>query len=350
MTTVKRLVTIGSVGVLIVACQAAAPPTVAPITPQLATTIPATPQPPPGIGEGKSVALIGGVQNNPFYGAQECGARVAAKETGLRDLIIQAPAEFDARLQNQVIESVSARNPDAMVIDAVFPQEATPLVEQIIASGIAVATIQQPMEIEGQVMNLVSQQVEMGELGARTLFEAMGGSGKVFVIDFQAGVPSTDDRLTGFKAVLPEYPDIDFIGSDYAGADSAAAAQVITGVLQRHPDLAGIWGTNLFGIQGAITALTEAGLSDQVTVVAPDTLPNEIEWLRDGEVHALVGQKPYEFGYQGVYAVLEYLAGQRAADPSTRLLDDPFVLVTQENIDDPEISKYFNTYDCPAAE
>jgi ribose transport system substrate-binding protein len=296
-------------------------------------------------GTGKTITLVSGVQNNPFYAAQECGARTAAAETGAT-INLQAPAQFDAVQQNQVIEAAAAVAPDGMVVDAVFPTEATPVIQQIIDSGIAVATIQQPLSADGQVFNLVSQQLDMGRLGARTLFDAMGGEGKVFVIDFQAGSPSTDDRLIGFQEVLPEYPGIEFVGNDYAGADSAMAAQIVTGVLQRHPDLAGIWGTNLYGIQGAITALAEAGLSDQVTVVAPDTLPNQIEWLRNGEVHALIGQKPYEFGYQGVMAVLEYLAGEREAANETLFLEDPFLLVTQENMDDPEVSKYFNSFDC----
>ena len=48
-----------------------------------------------------------------------------------------------AVLQNQVIEAAAAAAPDGMVIDAVFPTEATPLIAQIIESGIPVATIQQ---------------------------------------------------------------------------------------------------------------------------------------------------------------------------------------------------------------
>jgi ribose transport system substrate-binding protein len=296
-------------------------------------------------GTGKTITLVSGVQNNPFYAAQECGARTAGAETGAT-IGLQAPAAFDAGQQNQVIEAAAAAAPDGMVIDAVFPTEATPLIQQVIDSGIAVATIQQPVSAEGQVFNLVSQQIDMGKMAADVMAEAIGGAGKVFVIDFQAGSPSTDDRLTGFLEGLEAHPDIDYVGNDYAGADSAAAAQIITGVLQRNPDLKGIWGTNLYGIQGAITALAEADLADQVTVIAPDTLPNEIEWLRNGEVHALIGQKPFEFGYQGVMAVLEYLAGQREAANETLFLEDPFLLVTQDNIDDPEVVKYFNSFDC----
>jgi ribose transport system substrate-binding protein len=233
-----------------------------------------------------------------------------------------------------------------MVIDAVFAVEAAPIVQGVIDAGIPVGIIEEPIDVEGELFTYASDQVAMGELAARTLFDQIGGEGKVYVIDFQAGVPSTDGRLTGLKNVLPEYPNIEFVGSDFTGDDSAAAAQVFSGVLQRHPDLKGVWGTNLYGIQGVITALKEAGLSDQVTVMAPDTLPQEIDWLKNGEVYALVGQKPYELAYQGVMNVLAHLDGQYEPNPEIQYLEDPFVLVTQENMDDPEVSKYFNSFDC----
>ena len=310
-----------------------------------ALAIPVAAQDAPVDGTGKTIALVSGVQNNPFYAAQECGARTAAAETGAT-VTLSAPADFTAVLQNQVIEAAAAAAPDGMVIDAVFPTEATPLIAQIIESGIPVATIQQAVSVDGQVINLVAQQLDMGRLAADEMARAIGDEGKVFVIDFQTGSPSTDDRLTGFLAGLEDHPGIEYVGNDYAGTDTAKAAQIVTGVLQRHPDLKGIWGTNLYGVQGAIAALKEAGLSDQVTVMSPDTLPSEIEWLRDGEVHALIGQKPYEFGYQGVMAVLENLAGQREPVNETVFLEDPFLVVTQDNIDDPEAVKYFNSFDC----
>jgi ribose transport system substrate-binding protein len=298
-----------------------------------------------GSGAGKTIALISGVQNNPYFSNMECGGRTAAAETGAI-IDIQAPAQFDATLQNQVIEGAAARNPDGMVIDAVFAVEAAPIVQGVIDAGIPVGIIEEPIDVEGELFTYASDPVVMGEMAARALFDKIGGEGKVYVIDFQAGVPSTDGRLTGLQNVLPEYPNIEFVGSDFAGDDSAMAAQIFSGVLQRHPDLKGVWGTNLYGIQGVITVLQEAGKSDQVTVMAPDSLPQEVDWIRNGEAYALLGQKPYELSYQAVKNVIAHLNGEYEPNPDVQYLEDPFVLITAENIDDPEVSKYFNTFDC----
>ncbi|CAN5458719.1 hypothetical protein BH24CHL9_BH24CHL9_13820 [soil metagenome] len=297
-------------------------------------------------GEGVTIALVNAVQNNPYFASLECCAKVAARETGAT-LDVQAPAQFDAALQNQVIEATAARGPDAILVNTIFGQEAAPLVQQIIDGGTAVVVVENLTEVTGEVLSLYMDQVDMGRMAGHTMAERIGSEGKVWVIDFQAGVKGTDDRLIGFQEAIAEYPGIEFVGHEYAGDDAARAAQVFSSVLQAHPDLKGVWGTNLYGVQGIITALGEAGLADQVTVMAPDTLPNEVEWLANGEVYALVGEKPYEIGYQSVYAALEYLAGTREAVDEPTPLEDPFLLVTQENMGDPEVSKYFNTFDCP---
>ena len=91
------------------------------------------------------------------------------------------------------------------------------------------------------------------------------------------------------------------------------AAQVFSGVLQANPDLKGVWGTNLYGVQGVITALAEAGKTGEVVVMAPDALPNEVDWLRNGEAYGLLAEKPYQVAYQAVYAALENLAGHAGA-------------------------------------
>jgi ribose transport system substrate-binding protein len=54
---------------------------------------------------------------------------------------------------------------------------------------------------------------------------------------------------------LTLYPDIELIGVDYNEDDPTLAASQ----LQVHPDLAGISGTNLFGAEGAATAVREVG-------------------------------------------------------------------------------------------
>ncbi len=56
--------------------------------------------------------------------------------------------------------------------------------------------------------NLYNNQVDYAYLGAKWLFEQMGGKGNVYYMRGLAGHPADNDRDIGFKKALAEYPDI----------------------------------------------------------------------------------------------------------------------------------------------
>ena len=92
--------------------------------------------------------------------------------------------------------------------------------------------------------------------GGAGLAEAIGSTGKVFVVNVKPGISTTDQREEGFRdAVEKEFPDIQYLGQEYCDDDANIAAQLTSARLQSDPDLAGIFGTNLFAAKGAAAAL-----------------------------------------------------------------------------------------------
>ena len=56
--------------------------------------------------------------------------------------------------------------------------------------------------------NLYNNQIEYAKLGAKWLFEQLGGEGTVYYMRGLAGHPADTDRDIGFKKVLADYPGI----------------------------------------------------------------------------------------------------------------------------------------------
>ena len=299
-------------------------------------------------GTGKTITLVNAVQNNPYFTSLQCGAQKAADETGAT-LDVQAPAQFDAALQNQVIEAAAARGPDALLVNTVFGQEASPLVQSIIDAGTPVVVVENLTEVTGEVASIYMDQVEMGRMAGHVMAEQIGEEGKVWVIDFQAGVKGTDDRLTGFQEVDRR--------STPASSSSATSTPATTRRRPPRSSRASSRRTPTSRASGAPTSTASRASSPRSprparpvrsSCMAPDALPNEVDWLRNGEAYGLIAEKPYQVAYQAVYAALENLAGQREPVDEPQALEDAFVLMTADNIDDPEVALYFNTETCPA--
>jgi len=81
------------------------------------------------------------------------------------------------------------------------------------------------------------------------------------------------------------------------------------GVLARNPDLAGVFGANLFSALGAATGVKQAGKSGKVKVVAFDAPKSIVANIKEGLVDLAIAQHPAEIGYFGLVAAYAHLTG-----------------------------------------
>ena len=183
-----------------------------------------------------------------------------------------------------------------------------------------------------------SDNVEGGRISARGLAEAIGGKGNVYINSTNPNVSSVEGRAVGFKEVMEkEFPDIKVIGLDFNLDDMNTAVQQTAAVLQRVPDLAGVFGTNVFSAQGAGTAVVNAGLGGQVQVVAYDATQFAIEQLRQGVVSLVLAQKPFDMGYMAVQFAAADAAGVTSLP---RRVETGFAIIDKDNVDDPAVARF----------
>jgi ribose transport system substrate-binding protein len=130
-------------------------------------------------------------------------------------------------------------------------------------------------------------------MAARFMAEAIGGSGKVYVSNVRPGISTTDQREEGFKAEMAEnHPDIEVLDTQYNENDASLAASQFQAVLARNPDIAGVFGANLFSALGAGNGVENAGKADEVTVIAFDAPQSIVDNISSGLVDAAIAQHP----------------------------------------------------------
>src|SRR5262249_30668946 len=139
----------------------------------------------------------------------------------------------------------------------------------------------------------------------------LGVKGKVLVISTDPGVSSVDARVAGFdkKAAALGWKLVS--KTQYSHNEPATAAQIISAALAKDPDLKGVFATNLFTAQGVATGLKQAGKAGTVKLVGFDAGPDQIKQLKAGQVQALVAQKPYDIGVQGVQQAVNAIFGKK---------------------------------------
>jgi ribose transport system substrate-binding protein len=310
-----------------------------------ALALAAVPQAADAQDEKIKIGFLPGVVD-PFYQVMQLGVEAAAEDLGL-EVVTQIPQTWGVEAQTPILDAMVARGDLDYIITA--PTEKDQMVgplQAAVDAGIKVITVDTFLG-DGDYVNgpvkfpisyIGSDNVEGGRISARGLAEAIGGKGTVYINSTNPNVSSVQGREQGFKEVMEkEFPDIEVIGPDYNLDDPNTAAQQTGAVLEREPELAGVFGTNVFSAQGAGTAVVNAGLGGQVQVVAYDATQFAIELLGKDVVSLVLAQKPFDMGYMAVQFAAADAAGVTSLP---RRVETGFAIIDKENVADPEIARF----------
>jgi ribose transport system substrate-binding protein len=289
------------------------------------------------------LTLIQGVKGDQFYVTMQCGAQEAARAAGAT-LDVAAPDEFDASLQTPVVNAVVARKPDAILVAPTDTKAMIPSLTQAKQAGIKLVFVDTTTENGAELAEseIASDNEEGGREAARTLAELTGGKGSVLVINVKPGISTTDARAKGFEEEIKKTPGLRYIGQEYSNDKPEIAASKATAALAAHPDLVGIFGTNLFSAEGAATGLRSAGATRKVKIVGFDAGPKQVEDLEQGIVQALIAQKPADIGKAGVEQAIAALKGESVQ----KKIGTGFVVVTKENMNSPDVEPFLYKSSC----
>lgn len=296
-----------------------------------------------GGGGNYRMTLIQGVRGDEFYISMECGALSKAGELGV-DLNVQGPTEFSPAQQTPVLNAAVQANPDAILI---APTDKTAMIGPIqsaINQDIAVFTVDTFIEEDIALANISSDNIEGGRQAAKALAQSIGEQGKVFCISVTPGISTTDQRQQGFEDGLKDYPDIEYLGTEFCDDDPNKAASIANAKIQAEPDLAGIFGANLFSAQGGAAGVRQAGKNEQVKIVGFDAGPTQVRDLRSKTVDALIAQHPADIGTRAVQMAYDYL--ESGNEPSRKQVKTGLTIVTRQNIDQPDVEKYLYKAEC----
>jgi ribose transport system substrate-binding protein len=241
---------------------------------------------------------------------------------------------------------VIARHPDVILI---APTDKVQLVQPLIKAvkeGIKVITVDTFIgtgkyqtgsgDADFPLSYVASDNILGGQIAARALAKSVGEKGKVYVSNVKPGVSTTDQREEGFKSEMKNYPNITVLETQFNDDDANKAASQLQSVLARNPDLAGVFGANLFSALGSANGVKQSGASGRIKVAAFDAPQSIVEPLKTGLVDIAIAQHPAEIGYFGVVAANAVLSGQSI--PTT--IGTGFTVMDKTNISDPNVSKY----------
>ena len=187
----------------------------------------------------------------------------------------------------------------------------------------------EPAEWDSFVVHMSPDDIVAGYNTAKTLFDLMGGKGKVCALYGTQGEDSAANRYAGFLKALEEYPEIEMIDMQVASWSQDQAMTFTQTWLSSYDDIGAIWSANDTMGLGAIEALKLEGKNGKILVCGCDGIAAAYEAIEAGDMACTIANNGYLLmGYGASYA---YQAAKGATFDKP-VIKTQAVLVNAENV------------------
>ncbi|MBW3625106.1 MAG: sugar-binding protein, partial [Armatimonadetes bacterium] len=284
--------------------------------------------PPPSTG-GPVFALSPKALNNPYFNQVREGANAEATRLGIPEPLWIGPTEADAGKQVAMINDLITKGVQGIGISPNAPDAVNGVITRAMEQKVPVITFDADAPKSQRIAYIGTDNFAAGRKAGEQMAKLLGGNGDVLVVSGGAGAFNLNERIRGFQDGI-KGSGVKVASTQYCDDDQAKAHRIIQDYLTANPKTAGIFAAGLWAVLPAGQILKQKGMAGKVKVVGFDTLPEELQLVKDGSVQALIGQRPREMGRKSIEILNQIHKGQ---NPDQTIIDTGTDTVTSENVD-----------------
>ena len=284
---------------------------------------------PAGASGGPTLAFCPKALNNPYFDQVRKGANAEARRLGLPEPLWIGSTEADAAKQVTALQDIISRGVQGIAISPNAPDSVNGVIKRALARKIPVICFDADAPRSGRLAYVGTDNFAAGTKAGEAMKGALPRGGDVLVVTGGLGAFNLNERIRGFRAGLAG-SSVRIASLQACDDDQAKAHQIIQDYLLSHPSTAGIFAVGLWAVLPAGQIATHKGLAGKLKIVGFDTLPEELQLVKDGSVQVLVGQRPYEMGRRSVDVLDQLRAGKASPKP---IIDTGTDVVDRTNVD-----------------
>ncbi len=284
------------------------------------------------------IAVVPETTAQKLWESAHAGAERAALDAGFSIYWNGPTREDDLTRQIQIINNQVARGAVGLIL---APDHAVALISPVraaLARGIPTVVIGSPLGIEpgGQLAFIVNDDEAMGRLVAERLAPKLKPGDTIAILGDNPAILSHARRSESIQSALHALvPDIQIVERHSSSFSFNEAEQTAEETIRSVPHLRAIVALNIIQTRAAYFALRETPPSSPIVLIGCDQDLDLVRRVRLGEIDSLVAQDTFTMGYQAVKTI----ASLRNHQTVTPLRTIAPVLITKQNVDQPEIQR-----------
>jgi ribose transport system substrate-binding protein len=268
------------------------------------------------MADGYKIGISNTVQGNGWREEMICAMKAQALASGEVASLNIAHRNTDAAGQLEDIRNLIQAGVNAIVVNPANADGINAAIKEATDKGIVVVAVDQAVT-EPSAYIVSNNQTEYAYLGAKWLFQQIGGKGSVVYMRGAAGAGADNDRDVGFKKALAEFPDVKVAQEVFTGWQQDQGKQQINDIIASGVKFDGIWTSGIDNV--IVDALQEAN-APLVPVVGADNAGFVGQLASVAGLKGAAVTNPGSIGGAGVALALQILDGKKP-DNHTILVD-----------------------------
>ena len=288
---------------------------------------------PSGGGDASKNLRLAFVTNNAsdFWTIARRGTEKA--DTELDDVTVEfkIPSDGTAAEQKRLLDDLLSKGVEGIAVSPVDPENQMQMINDA-AKRVLVVTQDSDAPKSDRAFYVGTDNVAAGRQAGGLIKEALPQGGKIMVFVGKLDARNAQERLQGIREAL-QGSSVNIVDVRTDDTDRVRAKSNVSDTLVRYPDviaLVGLWGYNGPAI---LNAVKEANKIGQVKIIAFDEEDETLAGVKQGTIYATVVQQPYEFGYQAIKLMHQFLKGDKSAVPANKLVLVPTLIIKQDNVE-----------------
>ena len=257
----------------------------------------------------------------PYWQTAGAGFMKAASELQVKAELV-GPSNYDPKAEEQEFSRVVKLKPAGILVSPADPELMKPDIDAAIAAGIPVMTIDADSPSSKRLSFIGTDNYEAGRVGGEFLGLALKGKGNVAFFTLP-GQTNLEGRFRGYMEILAGYPHITVQSVVDIKGDSRIAFDEAKKMIDSQKSTVDAFVCLEAIACKAVAEALSGGHASIRLVIAMDTDPETLDWIRKGRIQATIAQRPFTMGFVGL-KMLDELNRSHLGSLDRAWAKDPF--------------------------
>jgi ribose transport system substrate-binding protein len=232
----------------------------------------------------------------PYWQTAGAGFKKAASELQVQ-AEVTGPNNYDPKAEQKEFSRVVKLKPAGILVSPADPDLMKPEIDAAIAAGIPVMTIDTDSPSSRRLSFIGTDNYEAGRMGGEFIGRALKAKGNVVFFTLP-GQTNLDGRFRGYMEILAGYPHIAVQNVVDIKGDPRIAFDEAKKLIDSKSSVDAFVCLEALACKAVAEALS-SGHGREV-LIAMDTDPETLDWIRKGRIQATIAQRPFTMGFVGL--------------------------------------------------